>query len=99
MADSSLDHNVNIPQTATYNNDEIIFLETNPTKMTLVSHINNNDINNGEILAGINHKNVFKEHHISSGNLDIGQVININNSFSGTKHKDHDKRIDTNIVM
>ena len=95
MADWSLNHNNFNPQTATHS---IIFFEENPTKMTLVSHINNKDINNGEILAGINHKNVFKEHHISSGNLDIGQVINKDNSFSGIKHKDHDKSIDTNTV-
>lgn len=96
MADWSLNHNVISPQTATHS---IIFLEANPTKMTLVSHINDNDNNNGELLAEINRNNVLKEHHhISEGNLGISKVSNINNNLSGIKHEDPDNSIDTNIV-
>ena len=95
MADLSLNHNINNPHIATHS---MIFLETNPTKMTLVSHIDNNDIRNGEILANINRNSVLNKDYIYNERLGIGHAISISNKLSGIKHNDYENSIDSNRV-
>ena len=74
MADWSLNHNNFNPQTATHS---IIFFEQNPTKMTLVSHMNDKSINNGESIANMKHNNAVLEKHIFNDNLGLDEVIDL----------------------